>query len=374
MEKKSAKLEKLYLIAFSLYLFQSFLSTTMFITIIPSVFFTIIKVISILLVFIKIIMEKYNKKKFVIILISSFLLIISALISSYGSIFIFLLFIVGAYNVCFRKIVKLYFSLCLVLLIISIISSKIGIIQDLIYTKNGRLRDSFGIVYPTDFASHVFFIMISYIYLKGKDINFFNYIIILIVSLLVYYFCYTRLDISCMLLLIIISYMYKKNKINFKNKYIKLTLIFSFVICAFIGIFLTLNYDYRNEKYVKIDQLLSGRLTIGKMMYNQYGVKWFGQEINDYGFGGSLVFKYDTYNYIDCSYLRILLKYGIVTFTLLVLFNIMFYRKLYNNGNNLLLLLMLVVSINSIVAQHYIDFSYNFLLFSFLSKIESEKI
>ena len=370
LQTQSTRNEQIYIIAFSLYLFQSFVTTTMFTAIIPSLFLTFIKWFAVILVFIKIFMEKYSSKQFIIISITSILIIISALVSTYNNLCIFLIFIIGAYNIPLKKIVKTYFYLCLMLLIITMISAKLGIIEDLIYIRNGKSRNSFGIVYPTDFAAHVFFLMVAYIYLKGKNINLYNYLTLILISLLVYFFCYTRLDVACMVLLIIISIIYKKNKLNFNNKLIKFLLVFSFSICAFIALFLTFNYDYKNETYAKIDQFMSGRLTIGRMMLNQYDIKLFGQEINDYGYGGSLTFKHNTYNYIDCSYLRILLKYGLVTFSILIVLNVFYYHKLYVNGNYMLLLLMLLVAINSIIAQHYLDFSYNFLLLAYLTKVE----
>ena len=157
LQTQSTRNEQIYIIAFSLYLFQSFVTTTMFTAIIPSLFLTFIKWFAVILVFIKIFMEKYSSKKFIIISITSILIIISALVSTYNNLCIFLIFIIGAYNIPLKKIVKTYFYLCLMLLIITMISAKLGIIEDLIYIRNGKSRNSFGIVYPTDFAAHVFF-------------------------------------------------------------------------------------------------------------------------------------------------------------------------------------------------------------------------
>ena len=74
-------------------------------------------------------------------------------------------------------------------------------------------------------------------------------------------------------------------------------------------------YDYANE-------LLSGRLSIGKMMIERYGISLFGQEVNDYGTTIPGTAKYDEYNFIDSSYLRILLKYGLLVFIILCIMNV----------------------------------------------------
>ena len=367
--------EKMFLMGFSIYLIQSFLRTTMFTEMVPSILFNILRLLGIGLVLFKIIFDKYTIKKIAVIFITVIMFFFTLIESTYSILLEYAILIIGAKDVSFKKIINIYFKINMVLLLITIISSKIGIIEDLVYyrAKNDRYRHSFGVVYPTDFAAHVFFLCLAYFYLKGKNIKWYQILLVLLSAIFVYYYCDARLDAICIILVVLMSLVYKFNLINFKNWFIKYGLIFSFLICEILSIYLTINYNPSNSFYAKINDLLSSRLRIGNMMYDEYGIKIFGQKIEDHGYGGSLTFEYDTYNYIDCSYLRILLKYGLATSIILTLFNLIISKKMYRDQNYDILLILLLISINSIVAQHYIDFSYNFLLLAYLARLEDKK-
>lgn len=368
--------EEIFLIGFALYLVQAFLKTTMFKEVLPLKILSIIKYIGLVLVLYKIIDDKYTIKKILIILITFMAFCITLFQSTYSILLEYFILIIGAKDVKFRKIINLYFKISLLLLILTIISAKLGIIENLVYFRrsNGRYREAFGIIYPTDFAAHVLFICLSYIALRDKKITIIDIFLLIVVAILVYYYCDARLDAICIALTALVGWIYKYNLINFKNFFIKYGLIFSFLICEIISIYLTVNYTSSSSFYVKVNELLTSRLRIGNMMYEDYGIKMFGQVINDHGFGGELKFEYDKYNYIDCSYLRILLKYGLVVSFIITIFNIIISKKIYKSQNYIMLLIFFIVSINSIVAQHYIDFSYNFLLLIYLAEMEDENI
>lgn len=367
--------ETIFLIGFSFYLIQAFLKTTMFREVIPSFLFSFIKLVGISLVVFKIGVEKYTVKKILILFITFIIFFLSFWKSTYSILLEYAIFVIGAKGISFKKIANLYFKINFVLLMITIISSQIGIIEDLVYYRKDKdkYRHSFGAVYPTDFAAHVFFLSLAYVYKKDKKITWYQIVCILTSALLIYQFCDARLDAICIVLVAFISLCNKWNVIYFKNFFVKYGLIFSFLICGALSLFLTINYDNSNEFYIKTNELLSSRLRIGNMMYHEYGIKMFGQLVEDHGFGGSLTFEYEVYNYIDCSYLRILLKYGLVSSILITILNIVISQKLYKTQNYNILLLLLLVSINSMVAQHYIDFSYNFLLLIYLANLENEE-
>lgn len=366
--------ERIFFIGFSLYLIQAFIRTTMYKEIIPFSILKLIKTIAIILVLVEIITDKYTIKKIIIIIGTLVFFGFSLMESTYSILLEYSILIIGAKDISFRKIVKIFFYIELPLLLITIISSQIGIIQDLVYYRSDHntYRHSFGVVYPTDFVAHVFFLCLAYMYIKGRDVKWYQIVIISLIAIITYYLCDTRLDSICIAMLCLLGLQYKFNLIKYKNIIIKYGLIFSFLICEVISIYMTINYDPSNDIHFNVNDMLSGRLRIGNMMYNDYGVKMFGQYIEDHGWGGSLTFNYDVYNYIDCSYLRILLKYGLVISILITIINIIISIKFYKTKNYDLLLVSLLIAINSIVAQHYIDFSYNFLLLVYLAKLDDK--
>lgn len=377
MRKIVIKKENLFLIAFSLYLFQAFLKTTMFHYRFPQLNFlySLLSYLSIGLVLLKVLLETYNEKKIISFFVIMLIFFVSAIESSYRVLLTIVIFVIGAKDVSLKKMAKIYFYLSTILLIITILSAKIGIIRNLIYYRaDGTFRQAFGICYPTDFVSHIFFIVLSFLCLKKGHIKIYHYIIILGVTYLAYRFCDTRLDCVSIIITLIITFLYDKGILNLRYKLIKSILIFGFIICSIIAVFFTLNYEKGNHFYDYANELLSGRLSIGKMMIERYGISLFGQEVNDYGTTIPGTAKYDEYNFIDSSYLRILLKYGLLVFIILCIMNVYVNKRIYETDKYLLLIIF-VICVNSIVAQHYMEITYNFLLFMYFSRIDfNEKI
>ena len=74
------------------------------------------------------------------------------------------LLIAGAKNVRFDNILKVYTAVVSVMLIVAAIASQTGVIEDLIglSPRNAAAaRHSYGIIYPTDFAAHVFYLILA---------------------------------------------------------------------------------------------------------------------------------------------------------------------------------------------------------------------
>lgn len=378
MDKIKIKLnkEQVFFIGFSLYLLANFLYTTMFTMVIPIILIKLIKYFGLLLILYKVVfMEKYHKKEIILMLVCGSIFAISFFASTYKNLLEYLLIIFGAKDISINKIIKNFLKIIVSFLIITIISSKIGLIENLTYIRNNVKRQSFGIIYPTDFAAYIFYIVCAYIALKDGKLKVHHYVLIVIVSLIVYLLTNARLDILSIFIVLFLTFLSGLKIDWLKNKFVKYSLIYSFLICAFIAIFFTIKYNSTNKIYITFDNIFSGRLSIGNKMYNKYGVKLFGQKIEDHGWGkySTEDFKYDEYNFIDSTYLRIILKFGVIPFIVLVCSNIYLCFKFYNNKKYTLLFICMIISINSIVAQHYLDISYNFLIIAYMAKLSLDE-
>ena len=61
-----------------------------------------------------------------------------------------------------------------------------GVIENLKYVTDDRgVRQAFGCVYTTDFASHIFYIALVIFYLKGNRLRWFHYVALIVVAGLV---------------------------------------------------------------------------------------------------------------------------------------------------------------------------------------------
>lgn len=317
-----------------------------------------------------IIFDSYNKKDLLTVILPEIicwiLVSIASNISGYSDLLIYFIFIISARNVDFRKVALISMIIGSITVVSVTTISIIDIIPDLVYGS----RHSFGFIYPTDYVAHIFFLILTYFWYRKGKLHWYENAVILAIAAITYYFCHTRLDSGCIILLVIFGVLYNckyGTRIYHKLRYI---LIYSTPIAAVATILLSIIYNPNYNILVFIDKIFSHRFSLGHMMMFRHGVTFWGHEVLDVGLGGSLE-KPQEYTYIDISYVRILIKYGILILLLLVAFTTLFLKKSVEKRDYVTAIVFLLITINCMVAQHLIDFSYNIFLFILYAKIDS---
>lgn len=366
--------ELLYFLAFLLYLSYSMINTTMFNIFIPSRLGSLILLCSTIIIIYKILfIDKYSLKQLFAIGIFMIIIILSAFVSDYKNLIYMAFMVIGAKNIEFKKIVKFYMWVVISITLLAMVASFLGVIEQIITYRNGKARYAFGSIYCTDFAAHIFYIVVSYCYLKKNDIK---YIAIIICTLLGWFigkFSGARLDSIC-IYAVCLYFTYlkiRKKKIELRglNKITRSVLIFSMPLCAFISIIGTSIYNPSNSIMFKINSLLSNRLKYGKLGIDSYGFKLLGQQVQMNGNGGanSIV---ENYFFIDSAYLYVALRYGIILLIMLCIYFIALNNKMIKKRSIFIPISIAFIAINSIVAHHLTDLSYNIFLLCFFAKID----
>lgn len=289
-------------------------------------------------------------------------------------------FILGARNVDFRRIIQLYFGVGLILLLFIMFSTSIGLIRNLVYyrTDSSTVRQSFGIVYPTDFAAHVLFLVLSYVYLRFKKLSWGSYITFMIIAYLLILFCDARLNALAVMLIIPVV-LISKGAIQ-RKKISSFFVSFYWIIpimAAYVSWIVSIFYSQQNSFLNRINADLSGRLKISHLAFEKYGFSLFGKKILEHGMAGTkelLNFNGDLsqYFYIDSSYIRIMSFYGIIAFVLIITVMTIIMRRSIRYGLFDLASIMVIVSISALVEQRLIDLTYDpFLLALFSSQFTS---
>ena len=105
------------------------------------------------------------------------------------------------------------------------------------------------------------------------------------------------------------------------------------------------------------NDFISGRLNVWQKTLTETGFALFGKKVIMYGAGGNAVPKGDSYNFIDCSYVYILVLSGI---TILLIFLVGYAYAAYRNSEDeFLMYTIVIISINCMIAHHLQDISYN---------------
>lgn len=296
------------------------------------------------------------------------------------------LFIIGAIGISYRKILKTGFLTGVFVLVFAMLGSFIGCIPDLVYPDYAhgawQFRHSFGIVYPTDFSAHVTFLVLTGWVLYGGKMPVLSAISALGFAFFTYYYCKAKCSTAILCLLaIVILYCFLTEKLAGKHhmlhraaKHIDIFAAYIMPICAFTMIGLTLFYTKGNDFMGKLDAALTHRLLLGWDAIVHYGIHPFGSTFALIGSGGTTAHSGSLkYNFIDSSYVLILVRYGFMTLSALLAQSIYMGRKLIKNGHRRLILAAALVALHSMIEHHLPEVAYNlFLLLPFADFAEKE--
>jgi hypothetical protein len=239
------------------------------------------------------------------------------------------------------------------MLILSICSI-IGLIPNLLYYRDGVLRQSLGTIYPLTFGGSLFFGCSSFVMANDNTKkNLFKEIIVLFICFLVTFkINAARNDSIFIILLLIVSLLvyFIKDKIN---KRIVLILIPIVYFITIFSIFITKVFPYYSRTYFYLNQICSGRLDMQSQLFNMYTPKMLGQTIPQVGLGGSQGIV-TNYFYIDNSYAKYLFIYGILATLLLFyllsnLLSNLLQDKLYKQAYVVLIIMMAGISEDALV-------------------------
>lgn len=349
--------ELLFFLAFVPYITIGMLATTMFPM--PGFFQAIAKGI---LVFAcaSIFYKKKWSLKFLIVAFS--LSIVGILVwtaTSDTGVIALTLLILGAYRIDARRIIKIYLFIIGVLLALAFICSLLDIIPNLQYIRpgSGIVRNSFGIIYPTDFAAHVFYLYLfsSYLYFKKHPISF--SVLGVFATWFLIKFSDARLDALTLFGVLVLFLGIQLAGDKLLSLFRKIAPLAPLVAVG-LSYYLSSHYDGAVSEYAKLNNLLSGRLSLGKQALELYGHTKFGQVIEFLGNGGSIE-SVRHYNFVDSSYLKIGFLFGIIFLVIFVLLMTMQAVEFARQKNHTALAVIILIAINSMIAHHLIEPFYN---------------
>lgn len=367
--------ELLFFTGFIIYLARGVWATTMFPF--PRIISKLCFGLAILFIGLKILLyDRYPFRRLIcigIMALDSLLVIYS---SHYLNIFFWVLLILGAKDISFKKILQIYLIITISIMALAFIASMTGVIENLKYVTDDRgVRQAFGCVYTTDFSSHIFYIALVIFYLKGNRLHWFHYVALIVIAGLVYHFCNTRLDCISMVLTALLfgigNYItqgiQKPPAVSLLwNKLWSFASPWIMPAFAALSFFATLSYNNGESAFwSKVNSLITGRLSLCIRGIRDYGFTFFGQKIDMIGAGSTTIFP-DNYFFIDCSYILVCLRYGVIAlFLLLIVYSL---SCIKNKKDIYFLYAITLVSINCVIAHHILELEYNPFALALLSQ------
>ena len=280
-------------------------------------------------------------------------------------------------NVDMKVVLRNYVVVAGILVVGVFLLSLVGMIPNLQYNRAGVIRNSFGFIYPTDFASHCFYLFLAISYLLKDKFIWTRSLFGVLLSAFIIKYCDARLNaLSILLATVIFIYFYYS-----KEKKLKIFALFPYsaVIFASIVTYLSYKFSWSNPFLVSVNKLITGRLALGRNAFDTFGVHLFGtRNVQFIGSGGKTE-SVIGYNYVDSSYVQMLFTYGIVPVVLLLIIYVVASRKQYKDGQYLLVAILSLIAFNCMIEAFWFVPTYNifmFLLFTTntFSKKESNDI
>lgn len=362
----------LYYTSFIIAIFLSFIATTSFAPIIsPNLMNRLSYLVEGLLLLKIYFLDSFSLKQFSLKSVILLIALISWRQTLYVGLLLFVTFILAAKGIDFRNLIKLYFSIDCILLVYMIVMSQTGIVSDMVYRRHGFARHSLGLNYPTDLAAHVFYLVLAYIYLNFRKLNIISYFGFIITSVIVYLLTQARTDAALIILSIPIIFIAQKAFTGSKPHKIIASFYWTIpILSAYLAVFASYFYDSSNKFLRLLNKLISTRLELSKKAIDHNGFTFFGQRVVEHGWGGEVGHHFPQsfhYFYIDSSYIRLVVIYGIVIgVVILAVMTIIAFTSTKKQGYCLAAIILLI-AIHSIIEQHLFEISFNPFLFALLS-------
>ncbi len=232
----------------------------------------------------------------------------------------------------------------------------------------------------TDFASHYFWVIAAFLWIRGKKITWGEIFALGALDILVYSLTASKTTLLCVFLLLFCA-VFTKLKVHLswlsdcKNKFVNaITKIFvfcckySFLIFAVLCIILAMSFTCSSPFMLWLNDKLHWRLSLGHRAMAEYGISLITADIPIYGMSSSAD---GFYNFLDCSYIAILLRNGVLALALYLGFvsSIQYRHKKYFYG----LVILAVCALSCVEEHHLSELPYNMFLLLAFADLNADK-
>jgi len=322
MREHYDKGEILYLGAYIIYLTASIMSVAKIIHLFPFAgLLAYLKLFAAGVVFLKILLsENYNRNDMILFLILTALAIYSGIQAGTLTLFCAVCFIFGVRDISFSVILKISIIIQTIIMMITALAIQGGMIeneahgsfvwQETAMDLSDLMRYDLGYYHPNTVSGIVLFFSFMLI-CYWKRCSLFTFCLCMIANYWVYQYTGSRTSFLVFVICLPIMFWFThKRRIQ---KIWKVLLIVSPLILSMLAVLISIFYDPTVEWMYELDTLLSSRLRLGQTAFEEYGFLAFGQKID------WVNTSWENYNYVDSSYMRLLLDNGYLVFIVVII-------------------------------------------------------
>lgn len=357
--------DKLFFISYGLFLITSILSTSFFYKYFMGNPYMRMQMIGAVLLIAYEFCANGRRQNWIGLIICGALFVLTYRVSYFSTqrqLVLMFAYIYCARNIPFAKIARFTLDVSITLVLLVVVSSYFGIVESISAFKSGRIREYMGFRYALYLPGLLLNMTALWVYLKKDTITVPGTLVWAVANWFVYYQTDSRISFFIAEALLAAGLLMRfLPKVVDKLKPLWWLAAGSFGICAAVSLIMTAVYDSSLSWMRKLNSMLESRLRLGHASLEEYGVTFFGQNITWLGngldaFGNSVV---GTYSYVDCLYVKILQRYGIVfSVAMLVLICWAMYR-LYKRKEYHILLICATVAVHCVLDDLSFTVHYN---------------
>lgn len=267
--------------------------------------------------------------------------------------------VLSARNLNLRHIYFVTLGVSMAFLAYTLLSIAVGRMEDVVYVTNGgaRVRHYLGF-YSNYIASYlVEFATIFYFALRKRP-HWGEALAWLVANGVVYYFTQSRCPFYTSVLLCVGGYFFCRSRRELVSVRLwRWVLPYLSVICAVVSIAAIALYQPENALFAKVNQLLTQRLRLGHEALEVVKPNLFGQLIEWHT--GEDIWGTSEYFYVDSSYLKYTLMYGVVFMVLLLIGFVLASRRMVQENDRSMLvgvvILLLISMSDSMLTSLYVQ-------------------
>lgn len=289
-------------------------------------------------------------------MIGSFTIVVVSMIACFisrdAAMIKFALFFIAAKDIRFRRVACTYIVTSTILCIGVIMGYIVGIIPNYLNSERfGVKRNALGFTAPSSLGFIGFNIVFYLFQFKKKSkMNFlFRIMVTIEIVLVLWYIANCRTGVVAIIFFITLYVLQKKSKKIFRYKVIALIPL----ICAIASVYITIFYDNTNNIHREINSLLALRPQLANLYYEIVGIHLFGTNAHLKLLDGI---------WLDNGYISVLLRYGVVNFTIILNIYYIALRKAIATRNDTIVMGVVTASLIGVSEMFIYSFSTNIIL------------
>ena len=362
MNKKESMIEILFYFSYVLILFSNYFQNIVFLQNILEP----IKIIAIIiLLFICFTQSNIYYKSTILAIFLLVIINLYVYVKTDNSLMLLLfLLIFASKNIDSEELIKKDIKIKIIIVIFVFLMFIMGFTTNQEFFREGVRRYAFGFVHPNTFAAIISSILIEIIYINRNKKNILLLFISIIVAFISNYYADSRTSII-VILLVCMAYLFQNSILEkfLNRKGTKFIIINSWLIFTIISFIIAFLYKEQTGIGIFLDKMLSTR------------PRWMVRFLNTYNinlFGNKMIFVNETQAVLlnvskailDNAYVKYLLQYGIVLYTVMYYLFRKLFKYAYKNKNIMLIIIEFILLFRGVSESGcYFIYSNIFLIF-----------